>query len=178
MKRLFILGLFFTTFFVVFNSCKDDNNYEKMRKDELELLNTYINKYYTEDDYIKTPSGLYYVETEQGTGDTIKVGDNVKIFYATWALHNINGTDSLILVDESSGYTSGYRYEPYELTVGSSSSITGLEEGVTYMKPGGKSRLIINSELAYGQQGSGSVGAFRTLVMDVEIYKVFPYGTP
>lgn len=160
---------------VAFFACDNGIDYEKMRKEELALLDEYMAIAHPGAE--ATPSGLYYFnESGTGEGDTIKAGDRVQLFYATWVLiDGTEGPDSL-LIDETSGYLEGHRYEPYEVTVGAGNSITGLEEGLTYMQPDTKSRLVINSELAYGQRGSGgSVGAFQTVLMEVEIYKVIPF---
>lgn len=159
---------------VAFFACNDGIDYQKMRDDELALLDDYMAIAHPGAE--PTASGLYYFnEPGTGEGDTIKAGDRVQLFYATWSL--IEGPDSL-LVDETNGYLDGHRYEPYEVTVGVGSSIQGLEEGLTYMQPGTRSRLVINSELAYGQSGSGySIGAFQTVLMEVEIYKVIPFET-
>ncbi len=173
MKLFRISGLLLMAALFIFFSCKDDNGYEKLRKQELEILNAFV----TEHDYTeyRKPSGLYFIETQEGTGDTIKGGDQVQIFYSTWTL---NASDDSTLVDESSGYSSGHRYEPYEFVVGADNSLAGLEEAVTYMKKGGKANLVIPSELAYGQNGTYGVSSFTTLLMEVEIYKVFHAETP
>ncbi|WP_319502909.1 FKBP-type peptidyl-prolyl cis-trans isomerase [uncultured Draconibacterium sp.] len=157
---------------VAFFACNDGIDYQKMRDNELALLDDYLAIAHPGAE--ATPSGLYYFnEPGTGEGDTIKVGDRVQLFYATWSL--TEGPDSL-LVDETNGYLDGHRFEPYEVTVGTGGSIKGLEEGLTYMQPGTRSRLVINSELAYGQQGSGyAIGAFQTVLMEVEIYKVIPF---
>ncbi len=160
-----------------FFACSDGIDYQKMREAELDLLDEYLAIAHPGAE--ATPSGLYYFnEPGTGEGDTIKVGDQVQLFYATWALEQTDEGPDSTLVDETSGYLEGHRYEPYLVTVGSNGSITGLEEGLTYMQPGTRSRLVINSELAYGQSGSGySIGAFQTVLMEVEIYKVIPYST-
>jgi len=158
---------------IAFFACNDGIDYEKMRKEELAILDDYVARVYP--GLEPTASGLYYVNEEgTGTGDTIKLGDRVQIYYATWAL--VDAEDSL-LVDETSGYLDGHRYEPYEFVVGAGGSISGLEEATKYMQAGTRSHLIINSELAYGQQGSGSIGSFQTVLMEVEVYKVFPLDT-
>ncbi|WP_297089665.1 FKBP-type peptidyl-prolyl cis-trans isomerase [uncultured Draconibacterium sp.] len=153
-------------------ACDDGIDYEKMRQEELALLEEYINEVHPDGE--PTASGLYYFnESGTGEGDTIKTGDRVQLYYATWSL--IDGPDS-ILVDETNGYLDGHRYEPYEVIVGAGQSITGLEEALLYMQKGTRSHLVINSELAYGQQGSGTlIGAFQTILMEVEIYKVIPF---
>ena len=120
----------------------------------------------------------YFNEEGTGSGDTIKPGDRVQIYYATWSLKSATGTaDDSLLVDQSELYLQGGRYEPLSYVVGAGGVLVGLEEATTYMQQGTRSHLVINSELAYGQQGSGSVGAFQTLLMEVEVYKVFPLDT-
>lgn len=172
MKKI-LAGLFVVVAAVSFFACDDGIDYEKMRQEELAILNEYIEKNYP--DLEPTSSGLY-ISNEAGTGqgDTIKAGDEVQLYYATWAL--INAEDSL-LVDVSRGYLDGHRYEPLKVVVGAGSTISGLEEGLRYMQPGTKSHLVINSELAYGQSGKGAIGAFKTVLMEVEIYKVKPIDT-
>ena len=158
---------------IAFFACDDGIDYEKMRKEELAILDDFIEINYP--GLEPTSSGLYYYNEEgTGSGDTIKLGDQVQLFYATWGL--VTATDSN-LVDQTSGYLEGHRYEPYTFVPGTGSSINGLEEAVTYMQPGTRSHLIINSELAYGQNGSGGIGSFQTVLMEVEIYKVIPLDT-
>ena len=149
-------------------SC-DKNDLGKLREIELEKLDDFIKANYP--DIIPKPSGLFYIETVTGTGDTIKSGDRVQMFYSTWTI------DSL-LIDETNGYAEGQRFEPFEFIVGSGDAIKGLEEAATYMQPGTKASLVIPSELAYGQNGSSGVAGFTTLLMEVEVYKVYPLEIP
>jgi FKBP-type peptidyl-prolyl cis-trans isomerase len=78
------------------------------------------------------------------------------------------------LIDQTNGYLLGQRYEPLEYVVGAGSVIAGLEEASTYMQKGTKANLVIPSELAYGQNGSSGVSGFSTLLMEVEVYKIYP----
>ena len=166
MKHVFS-GLILIVFVTGFFSCKDDNSLEQLRKNELALLDEYIQTNYPNEE--PKPSGLYYIEEKAGTGDTIVKGDQVQIFYATWLIDST-------LMDETNGYTKGYRFEPYVVTVGSGTSIAGLEEALTYMQKGSVANLVINSALAYGQNGNTSgnppVLGFTTLLMQVEVYKI------
>lgn len=166
-KQVFTV-LFFTVAAIGVFSCGDDNSLEELRKKELALLDEYMLKNYP--DVEPKPSGLYYVEEVKGTGDTIKLGDKVLIYYATWLIDST-------LIDQSKGYILGHRFEPYTVNVGSGTSIQGLEEALTYMQKGTVANLIINSELAYGQNGNTSstpyVPGFSTLLMQVEVYKVY-----
>ena len=168
MKKI-LAGLFFGAAVIGIFGCNNGVDYEKMRREELTILKDYIDQVHP--DAEATASGLYYFN-EEGTGnleDTIKLGDNVQVFYATWVL--ISAQDSF-LVDQTSGYLEGHRYEPLSFTVGNRDVVTGLDEAIQYMYPGTRSHLVINSELAYGQNGSGTVGMFQTILMEVEVYKV------
>ena len=175
MRKLFI-GAFFVVGIVAFFACNDGIDYEKLRREELAILKEYINQNHP--DAESTSSGLYYIELEEGiVEDTIKPGDRVQVYYATWVLDKVNDTLKTNPVDQSIGYLEGHRYEPMNFIVGSgSTNIAGLEEGITYMNPGTKGKLVINSELAFGQRGSTSIGVgmFKTLIMEIEVYKVFP----
>ena len=163
MKRFFT-GLTIAVIAVMIISCKDDNSLEKLRKAELEKLDAFIKENYPNEE--SKPSGLYYIEELKGTGDSIVPGDRVQIFYATWTVDSI-------LLDETNGYTNGYRFEPFEYTVGGGTAIAGLEEASTYMQLGTVSNLVIPSELGYGQNGTTGIPGFTTLLMHVEVYKIY-----
>ncbi len=167
MKRFSLIAVAAIATAIAFFSCKD-NNPERLRKQELALLDAYINTNYP--NVQPKPSGLYYIEETKGTGDSAKIGDRVQIFYATWSIDSIQ-------LDETTGYIDGYRYEPYEFTVGSGSAILGLDEAATYMQQGTVANLVIPSELAYGQNGGNGVPGFTTLLMQVEVYKILKSGS-
>ncbi len=168
MKRFFT-GLILISIVVVFFAFSEDKSLEKLRENELEKLDIFINEHYP--DSTAKPSGLYYIEAIKGEGDSLTLGDRVQIFYATWTIDSI-------LVDESEGYTIGHRFEPMEFIVGAGTVIQGLEEASTYMQLNTKSNLVLPSEIAYGQNGSGAVPGFTTLLMEVEVYKVYPFNPP
>ncbi len=167
MKQVFTI-LFFAVAAIGIFSCGDDNSLIELRNKELAILDEYIIDNYPGVE--PKPSGLYYIEEVKGTGDTINVGDQVQVYYATWLIDST-------LIDETNGYMLGHRFEPYTVNVGSGTSITGLEEALTYMQKGTVANLVINSELAYGQNGNTSstpfVPGFTTLLMQVEVYKVY-----
>ncbi|MBT3383938.1 MAG: hypothetical protein HN778_20960 [Prolixibacteraceae bacterium] len=167
-KKLFF-GLFITIIAAVFFSCNDNLDDEQLRQLELEKLAEYIQVNYP--DLEPTPSGLYYIEVVEGEGDTIRFGDRVQIFYSTWTIDSV-------WLDETSGYSQGLRYEPFEYIVGNGESIQGLDEASNFMRPGSKVHLVIPSELAYGQNGTYDVGGFTTLLMEIEVYKVYPAYVP
>ncbi|SHI67565.1 FKBP-type peptidyl-prolyl cis-trans isomerase [Tangfeifania diversioriginum] len=171
MKRI-VTGLILTFFAVAFFACKD-NDFEKQRENELKKLDEFIRSTYPELE--PNATGLYYKELEQGTGDTIKIGDEVQIFFDMWTL------DSTHVVGTG-------RYEPLEMRVQHPSNLSSsaeyieqlrsLNEALTYMQTGTKSLLIFDSQLGFGQYGATGVGGFTPLMMEVEVYKVYPAEIP
>ena len=171
MKRI-ITGIILATLAVAFFSCKE-NSLEKQRKNELKKLDEFIRAHYAEVD--RKPSGLYYKELEEGTGDSIHMGDRVQIFYEIQTLDSLNqiGTGN---------------YEPLELrvlpptelpqTATYFNELKSLHEALTYMKKGSKALLIFDSQLGFGQYGSYGYGGFTPLMMEVEVYKIYPAQTP
>lgn len=106
-----------------------------------------------------TASGLQIIEVQQGTGADAVAGKNVSVNYTGYL------TDGTVF-DASSG-------QPISFALGSGQVIPGWEEGIAGMKVGGKRRLIIPPNLAYGDQGAGGVIPPKaTLVFDVELMGV------
>lgn len=116
---------------------------------------------------VTTASGLKYVVVEEGTGATPKPGDLVKVHYT--------GT-----LEDGTKFDSSYdRGEPIEFVLGRGQVIPGWDEGIGLMKVGGKCKLIIPPDLAYGEQGAGGViPPNATLNFDVELVAAEPGPPP
>jgi FKBP-type peptidyl-prolyl cis-trans isomerase len=107
------------------------------------------------------PSGLYTQEVQLGGGRAAAPGDTVAVQYEG---HLPNGS----LFDSS--YLRG---QPIQFVLGGHQVIPGWEEGITGMRVGGKRRLVIPSQLAYGDHGIGGViPPNANLVFDVELVGV------
>jgi FKBP-type peptidyl-prolyl cis-trans isomerase len=102
-----------------------------------------------------TTSGLYYIETLTGTGETPEADDVLEVIY-----------EGKYLDDEV--FDSG----TYTFTYGAGEAIQGFDEGLGLMKEGGKATLIIPSNLAYGSVGNSVIAGFTTLVFDVELVSI------
>ena len=94
---------------------------------------------------VKTDSGLQYVELKEGTGAAAKKGDTVEVHYTGW------------LKDGKKFDSSVDRGQPFVFPLGAGRVIKGWDEGVAGMKPGGKRKLIIPANLAYGERGAPPV---------------------
>lgn len=111
---------------------------------------------------ITTASGLQYVVLKDGDGAVAKAGQTVSVHYTGWLT---NGTKFDSSVD---------RGTPIQFLLGAGKVIKGWDEGVAGMKVGEKRKLIIPSNLAYGDQnvGGGLIPPNSTLVFDVELVGV------
>ena len=107
----------------------------------------------------QTATGLQYTIIEPGTGKTPKATDVVQV--------NYRGT----LLDGTEFDSSYKRNAPAEFPL--NRVIPGWTEGLQLIKEGGKIRLFVPSQLAYGSRSAGGViGPDETLVFDVELLKV------
>lgn len=113
------------------------------------------------DQYVKTASGLSYLDITPGTGASPTAGKQVKVHY-TGTLENGTKFDSSL-----------DRNDPFVFTIGVGQVIPGWDEGVMSMKVGGKRKLIIPANLGYGARGAGGViPPNATLLFDVELLDV------
>lgn len=122
---------------------------------------------YAEEDIITTGTGLQYVLIEEGDGEMPEEGGIVSVHYTG-------------RLDDGTVFDSSYpRDEPITFPVGVGYVIPGWDEGISLLKQGSKARLIIPSELGYGEQGAGGViPPNATLIFDVELIEVQPAPPP
>ena len=130
---------------------------QEMQKRQAEEKPT-LDKYLADNKITAKPtaSGLIYIETKKGSGASPKPTDTVTVHY--------NGTflDGRVF-DSSIGK------QPAVFPLGG--VIPGWIEGLQLMKKGGKAKLIIPSNLAYGQ-GNQGIPPFSTLLFDVELIDI------
>ncbi len=130
----------------------------KMRLQNLGEAKAFFEKLKENKNVVEMPDGLRYEILQPGTGAYPKPTDTVKVHY-TGRL--INGT-----VFDSSVQ----RGQPEEVQLGN--VIPGWKEGLQKINQGGKIRLYIPPDLAYGDNGQGGIPPGAALVFEVELLDV------
>jgi len=136
---------------------------EKMEKDAKENADkgkAYRDTFAKEKGVKTSSTGLLYKVEKPGTGDAPKDSDTVVV--------NYKGT----LVDGKEFDNSYTRGEPLSFRL--DGVIPGWTEGLKNIKKGGKIKLVIPPELAYGKNGVPGIPANSTLVFDVELLDIKP----
>ena len=108
------------------------------------------------------PTNLQVEDITEGDGAEAAAGRTVSVHY--------------VGVAHSSGeeFDASYnRGEPLAFRLGTGQVISGWDQGVQGMKVGGRRRLVIPPQLAYGDRGAGGViKAGETLIFVVDLLDV------
>jgi FKBP-type peptidyl-prolyl cis-trans isomerase FkpA len=111
------------------------------------------------------PSAPYsQVDLVVGTGAEAVSGKTVSINYSVWLYSDTAVENKGTFIQTSS--------TPFSFVIGGTGVIQGVNQGVTGMKVGGKRRLIIPPDLAYGSAGNGPIPPNATIVFEPELVTV------
>lgn len=152
-----ILLFLVTGILVSLVSCDPAKKYEKQ---ERESIDNYLNSNSSLSFDLK-PSGLYYLEVLEGTGPTPIAHDTAYVIYTGKYL-------------DGSVFDTNVGLKQLIFPVDEGIMIAGFDEGITYMKAGGKATFLMPSSLAYGTQGRYPIGGYAPLLYEVELVKVAP----
>jgi FKBP-type peptidyl-prolyl cis-trans isomerase FkpA len=107
-----------------------------------------------------TSGSLVIEDLVVGTGATAAAGDTITVHYV--------GT-----LSNGQKFDSSYdRGTPFTFRLGAGSVIAGWDQGLVGMRVGGKRRLTIPPNLAYGSRGNGPIPGNATIVFEVDLISI------
>lgn len=109
---------------------------------------------------IKTQYTMRYIDVAMGTGKLAEPGKVYFVHYTGW------------LLDGTKFDSSRDRDKPLSFEQGKRKVIPGWDAGFEGMRVGGKRRLFIPYQLAYGEKGRGKIPPKAELIFDVELMDV------
>lgn len=109
---------------------------------------------------VSSPYMLRWIDVKAGEGDLAAPGKEYTVHYTGW------------LRDGKKFDSSVDRKEPLRFVQGKRMVIAGWETGFEGMRVGGKRRLFLPYQLAYGELGRGQIPPKAELVFDVELLGV------
>jgi peptidylprolyl isomerase len=108
------------------------------------------------------PKKLEIEDIVTGTGNAAKKGDQVQMQYVGVSFSTGEQFDA--------SWDSG---QPFDFKLGAGAVIKGWDKGIVGMKEGGRRKLTIPADLAYGPQGQPpTIGPNETLVFVVDLKKI------
>lgn len=153
MRLVYLLAFFL---FIIF-SCKS----EKQTKEEQSPLANEVKEITIPADADSLASGLIFIDIVQGDGKQPQAGDSVAVHYTGRLMSGKKFDSSLD------------RNEPLSFIAGVGQMIPGFDEGLMSMRVGGKRKLFIPSELAYGEQGiPGVIPPNSMIVFEAELLEI------
>lgn len=102
--------------------------------------------------------GLKVRDLKEGTGAEVKAGATISAHYTGW------------LVNGKEFDSSRKRGQPIEFSL--NRVVAGWQKGIPGMKVGGVRKLVIPSEMGYGDGGQGDIPPHATLIFEVEVVDV------
>lgn len=145
--------------FLLSSCLKGDEDYRTRSIEIAELQEYIIENQITEE---PTWTGLYYMETETGTGFPAFNFDTVFFYFS---LSDLSGK----LYASATEMT-----EPAAYILGDSRVNHGWNEALSYMKVGGKATIIVPSTIGSGAPYISNLDPYTTLISDLELVDVKP----
>lgn len=146
MKKPLFVFIPLLIFGFLLSSCKKETNLDERDRG---LIEAYVLDNNLDGEY--TSSGLYYVIENPGASIHPTIYSKVNVSYTGYTLDNVVFDDG--------------EYITFDLN----RLILGWQEGIQLIGEGGSIKLVIPSAIAYGSQGSGSIGSNEVLVFDISL---------
>ncbi len=101
-----------------------------------------------------------------GEGDEAVNGDYLEVAYSGWIYDLIADGNKGHLFDSAAADSA------YFFTLGAAEVIIGWDLGVLGMRVGGRRRLVLPHQLAYGAEGNNAIPEYATLLFEVELLAI------
>ncbi|HLJ47049.1 MAG TPA: FKBP-type peptidyl-prolyl cis-trans isomerase [Bryobacteraceae bacterium] len=108
---------------------------------------------------------LRYIDIKQGDGAPAEAGKQYTVNYTGW-------------LRDGTQFDSSVGRDPLQFVQGRRQVIAGFDIGFDGMKVGGKRRIFIPYQLAYGEQQRGKIPPKSELIFDIELLDVKPATQP
>ncbi len=137
-------------------------NIEKMKESMEAASRKALSDYVLENGITVTPSpsGIYVIPMEKGTGRLPMKGEEVEVDFSAW------------LLDGQSVGSTWESPEKLSFVIGEGLIIPGWEEIVSKMHLGERVKAIIPFNMAYGEHSVGSIPSYANLVYDVKLLRI------
>lgn len=110
------------------------------------------------------PATLQILDLRRGEGAPIHAGETAVVDYTGWLY------DPSAPQDKGRQFDSSLGRAPLSFKLGAGRVIKGWDEGLVGMRVGGRRRLVIPPDLAYGERGAqGVIPPNATLLFEVEL---------
>jgi FKBP-type peptidyl-prolyl cis-trans isomerase FkpA len=123
----------------------------------------------------KLESGLRFVITQPGKGETAKSGQTTKVNYVGYTLAGEYFDSNVKKIAEEKGFYNAQRepYGPFEVTIDQSGVIQGWHQALKVMNKGSKGTFYIPSSLGWGpSRRSDIIKENQITVFDIELLEV------
>ncbi|HND62367.1 MAG TPA: FKBP-type peptidyl-prolyl cis-trans isomerase, partial [Opitutaceae bacterium] len=147
-----------------FVTAKQDAYLAKLKQNGMAESAAFLTEISKKPGVVETQSGLRYEIIKPGEGSAPKATDTVKAHY-TGSLVSGKVFDSSV-----------QRGEPVEFPL--DQVIPGWTEGLQKIAKGGKIKLYVPPQLAYGDDGRPGIPPASTLVFEIEILDIKPTAAP
>jgi FKBP-type peptidyl-prolyl cis-trans isomerase FkpA len=108
----------------------------------------------------RTASGMYYQDTQVGTGARPQPGDSIRVHYTGW-------------LPDGTRFDTSRGGAPIEYRHGRGRVIPGWEEALATMNVGGMRKVVLPPSLGYGAYRVGPIPPNSTLVFEIELVRIF-----
>jgi peptidylprolyl isomerase len=124
--------------------------------------------------YFDGPQGLKYAITSEGSGPKPQRGQKIETSYTLWVNGFPGEEDAGSKAKQIDSSKKPFGDQPFKVRAGVSQVIKGWDLALIDMREGETRKLIVPSELGYGDKGIGPIPGKATLYFEMTMTKVGP----